>query len=114
MKQNNISSLPALDATRYERLFDVYQDDGGRFFYNILKTVNFDQENMSPDIYSIHIVQSKETYNLISYKKYNTINLWWLICAFNGINNPTKLPTPGTQLKILNVELVNKILNNIS
>ena len=114
MKQSTIPSLPTLDATRYEHLFDIYEDKDGRFFYNILKTVNFDQEDISPEVYTIHIVQPKETYNLISYKQYKTINLWWLICALNGISNPTKMPIPGTSLKILNVELVNNVLNNIS
>lgn len=114
MKQNNINSLPALDITRYERLFDLYQDTNNNYFYNILKTINFDQTNLTPEIYTLYTVTPGDSYPLISYKQYKTISLWWLICAFNDIQNPTKLPEPGTQIKILGVELVNNILNNIS
>lgn len=114
MKQNNITSLPNLEITRYERLFDVYEDENSIYFYNILKTINFYQENLAPEIYTVYTTLPGDSYPLISYKKYQTINLWWLVCAFNSIQNPTKLPSPGTKLKILNVELINNILNNIN
>ena len=113
MKQNAISDLPQLDITRYERLFNVYEDSNGMYFYNILGTVNFDNTNLNPEIYTTYTVLPGDSYPLISYKFYKTINLWWVICSFNNIDNPTKLPTPTTQLKILNVELVNTVLNTI-
>ena len=114
MKQNTVADLPSLNITRYERLFDIYEDKNNIYYYNILKTINFDQSNMSPDIYTIYTTTAGDSYPLISYKKYQTIDLWWLICSFNNISDPTKLPEPGTQLKVLGVELINNILNNIS
>lgn len=114
MRQNFIDDLPLLDVTRYENFFDIYEDENKLYFYNLLKTVSFDQENLDPQIYTTYTVQPKDTYPYISYKKYKTINLWWLICALNNIQNPTSFPEPGTSLKILNIELVNNVLNNIS
>jgi hypothetical protein len=114
MKQNTISTLPSLDITRYERLFDVYEDTDGLYYYNLLQTVNFNQTNLDPSIYSIYTVLPGDSFPFISYKLYKTINLWWLVCSFNNIHDPTKLPVPSTQLKILNIEFVNNILNNIS
>lgn len=114
MKQNTIDLLPELEITRYERLFDVYEDKNKLYFYNLLKTINFSQDNLSPEVYTLYTVQPGDSYPYISYKKYNTINLWWLVCSFNDIQDPTSLPAPGKQIKILNVELINNVLNNIN
>ena len=115
MKQNSISSLPKLESSRLENLFNVYLDaNTNTYFYNLLNTVNFKAESMSPSIYEIYTVVDGDSYNFISYKYYGTINLWWLICSFNGIQNPTKLPEAGTYLRILNREYVVNILTGIN
>lgn len=113
MKQTDISDLPLLASTRLERLFNIHKDSNGVYFYNLLNTINF-SEDMSPDIYENYTVQGGDTYAYISYKKYKTIDLWWLICTFNNIQNSTIMPQPGTQLKILNKDLINNILNAIN
>jgi len=114
MKQNSIQELPKLLHTRLEQLFDVYQTDSGEYFYNILNTVNFNTDNIAPYVYYQHTVMRGETYTVISHKYYNTINLWWLICSFNGIDDPTSLPVPGTVLNILFAKHVPNVLTQIS
>ena len=108
--QNDISTLPQLESFRYENLFNVYTDVNGRYFYNILSKVNFPQ-NMQPEFYSTYTVPANGMpWTYISYKIYNTILLWWLICAVNGIQNPVFLPQAGTQLKYLNPEYVRTVI----
>lgn len=115
MKQNNITDLPQLESSRYENIFNVYKDSSTDvYYYNILTTVNFDTANMSPSVYEMYTVEAGDSYTYISYKHYGTINLWWLVCSFNSIHNPTQLPTPGTSLKILNREHVVNILTRIN
>lgn len=111
MKQNNLSDINyKLSNQHYENIFNVYEDENLGYFYNLLKTVNFPKELRS-DSYNIYIIQPNDTWPLISWKVYNTIFLWWCICATNNIQNPTKMPPPGTEIKILNELYLRNILN---
>lgn len=38
--------------------------------------------------------------DLVSYKYYNTVEYWWLVCAANGIQCPFLEIVPGRELKI--------------
>ena len=113
MKQNNISELPRLEHSNLQRLFNVYQTDNGEYFYNILNTVNFNTDDMATYMYFTHKVVHNEPYTIISYKHYKTIHLWWLVAAFNGIQDPTQFPEPGSELKILSPEYISNILTRI-
>lgn len=113
MKQNDITDLPSINLSRVENIFNIYTDNN-LYFYNLLNTVNFDHTNISPIMYYEYNVRQGDTYTAISYRIYNTINLWWLICSFNNIDNPINIPEPGTRLKILYQNYVNEVLNTIS
>ena len=113
-KQNNISELPSLDKFRYENIFNVYQNTDDQYYYNILRKVNF-PENIDESYFTTYTVPSNYTpYTLISYKVYGTIYLWWLICAFNRINNPVYFPPAGSSLKVLKPEYVRSVLQSLS
>lgn len=112
-KQNNLTELVELDTFRYENLFNVYQNENQQYFYNLLAKVNFPEE-ISDEYYTTFTVNNDSIpYTLISYKVYNTISLWWLICAVNNITNPIDFPAPNTQLKILKTQYVRNVLQSI-
>jgi len=46
MKQNQIDSLPLLNSTNYENIFNVYQDEDSRYYYNLLQTAHEDKLNI--------------------------------------------------------------------
>lgn len=112
-KQNDIEELPPLKITRLENLFNIYLDEKNRFFYNLLRTVYFDEQSIPPEIYKYYTVMNGDTYTFISYKVYGTIDLWWLVCSLNNINNPTQIPEPGTRLKILFTDYLSNILTAV-
>lgn len=112
-RQNSIDELPSLESTRFENIFNVYKDDYGRYFYNILNTVNIDKE-LLPTYFTLHYPLKGESYTGISYAYYNTIDLWWIICAANNITNPTKPPAEHSPLRILNRDVVVAILTQIN
>ena len=114
MKHNEIIDLSPIESTKMENFFTVYQSASGEYFYNILNTINFKSDNIADYTYEWYTVVLGDTYTYISYKHYNTINLWWLICSFNNIQNPTALPQPGESIKILKVSYVNDILTTIN
>jgi len=112
-KQNNIPTLPTLSLLKLENLFNVY-NNGSYYFYNILGTVNIPQ-NLDRSTYAEYTVPSENMpWTLISYKVYNTMDLWWLICSTNNISNPIEFVKAGTVLKILTPEYVSSILQTIN
>jgi hypothetical protein len=42
------------------------------------------------------------------------MDLWWLICTYNQIQNPVTRPEPGTKLKILKSEYVSVVLSELN
>jgi len=112
MYQNNIKELKRLASDNYENIFSVYQDDTGRYFYNLLQTVNIPTD-LPKGYYDSYTVKYFDTWPLISYKVYETPNLWWIIVAANNILNPVIQPDQGTIIKILKTAAVRTILSEI-
>jgi hypothetical protein len=113
MFQNNIKSLPKLKNDDYANIFSLYTDNEGYYFYNLLQNVNIPTD-LPEGYYNVYNVVYGDTWPLISYKNYNTINLWWVILGTNNIINPTTLPQPGSEIKILKNRYVSLILSEIN
>jgi hypothetical protein len=113
MFQNTISDLPKLNNENYENIFNVYIDNNNYYFYNLLQTVVI-PDSLPEGYYDVYDVMYGDTWPFISYKVYNTPNLWWVILSTNKIIDPTTQPTPGGQLKILKSNYVSQILSQIS
>lgn len=113
MKQNEFSDLPKLSLYRYENFFNIYEDTSNDFkYYNILRNINLVPAN-NTDAEEPYYVKYNDTWGLISYKYYNTIDLWWLVCAYNQIENPTKMPDPGTEIKLLKPSFVSPVIQEL-
>jgi len=109
MKQSDLGSVPVLSDFRYENFLNVYQDVDGQYFYNLLQSINIIPPN-TDDIHDFYTVGINETWVYIAYKHYKTIELWWLICAYNQIIEPGNFPLPGTVLKILKPQYVSAVI----
>lgn len=111
-----VQSLLRLDnesAFAMERIFNLYKQQGSRhFFYNILNRVDF-PENIAPSTYTIYHTKPKEAWTLISYKFYKRIDLWWIIAAFNKIDNTFKQIKPGTRLMVPTPTMIRSIIDDI-
>ena len=113
MKQKDVTELPNLSMYRYENFFNLYKDNDSFYFYNILRNISlFPAENS--EVEDVYDTTFNDTWVLISYKYYNTIDLWWLVCAYNQIENPVKMPPPGTQLKLLKSRYVASVLSELN
>jgi hypothetical protein len=112
-KQNQLSDVTyTLSPQQYENIFNVYIDSDIGYFYNLLKTVNFPPD-LNSDVYDIYMIRPMDTWPLISWRMYNSIFLWWVICSVNNITNPLVMPSPGTEIKIVKTKYLQSILNNI-
>jgi len=113
MKQQNFTDLPSLSMYRYENFFNIYSDKNGNRFYNLIKSINV-VASQNTDVEDVYYTKPNDTWPLISYKYYNTMELWWLVCAYNDISNPTKMPELGTQIKLLKPSYVSFVIGQLS
>lgn len=113
MNQNQISDLPRLRTENYENIFNVHTDMNGQYFYNLLQIVVL-PPNLPKGYFNEYTVVYGDTWPLISYKNYETTNLWWVILIANDIADATNIVPPSTKLKILKPEIVSLVLNEIN
>jgi hypothetical protein len=112
-KQSDFEDLPKLSFYRYENFFNIHEDEYKNKYYNLLRSINIFPANDS-SAEDEYLVESGDTWVYISYKFYNTIDLWWLICEYNQIKNPTQLPEVGKKIKVLKKELVWAVISEIN
>ena len=115
--QDDISSLPALDITRYERIFKVHtasKEDKQFYFYNILNKIEF-PDNLQYDLLELYTAKSDEPLTTSSYKLYGDIDSWWLIYLLNKstIGNSFFLKG-GTQVQVIRSELRSMVYESIT
>ena len=112
MKQNEIKDLPKLDQEHFENMFNVYQNEDGTYYYNLLQTIVF-PSNLPANLFTTYNIRQGDTWPFISHKVYNTPNLWWIILLANGIMDPTAKLVPGNKLFIPVSIVVKEILSQI-
>lgn len=110
--QNNIPELIPLNNFRYENIFKMYQTKDKKYFYNIIKKIDL-LSNLDPSQFFYYPVPRKMPWTIISFNLYNTIELWWLLCLVNNIDNPVLQPSPGKVIRALKSNLVAPLISNI-
>lgn len=102
--------------TNYDlaNMFNVYDDNKLGPLY---KTYNLNRSIVIKGIGNIpatqittYTVKDGDNLNLISYRLYGTIELWWLLAKINNITNAVYNLIPGTVLYTLNKNIANQIL----
>ena len=112
-KQNDIKEIPTLlDAQNFENIFNIELDESGSYYYNTLRSISF-PDNIDSNSYTEYTTVPDDTWPYISWKQYQSVKLWWVICLVNNISNPVAQPEPGIVLKILTKSTVNSILQTI-
>jgi hypothetical protein len=111
--RNDINNLLNVSENCYENIFRMYTTTDNQYFYNLLNNVCLPVD-ISPSYFYVVKISRKTAWTVISYNEYKTMNLWWLICIVNNIQNPIDYPVPGTQLKIIYPQYVKTILDEIN
>ena len=113
---NNRRYTPDLSNVGYydkEEMFKIISDelDGSRY-YDLTDDIIIDVDTIDPSRYTLHTVSIGETPYSLSYKYYNTTQLWWVILVFNGIEDPFEIArSSGMVLKIPDDSLMSDIVN---
>ncbi len=94
-------------------IFEKISKDGGTT-YLLNKSLYIQSDNVPPQAIHIYEWSDADTWFLISYKIYGTIDLWWLLCKMNDIVSPIEKVEAGTKIKILKKEFLESILTYIT
>jgi hypothetical protein len=111
MKHNDIQDLDKINVENMENIFNVYQDENGMYFYNLLQTITF-PENLPLNLFA-YTVGYGDSWPLIAHRTLKTTGLWWMVCLVNNIINPVIAPTPGETIKIPIPAVVKEILTQM-
>lgn len=112
MKQNQIEELDSLRSENMENIFNVYQEDNGLYYYNLLQNIAFPTD-LPLNLFQPYSVTYGDTWPYISFKTLGSPNLWWIIMLANGIMNPLNAPQPGEYIKIPIPTVVNAVINQL-
>ena len=112
MKHNDVAVLPRLHPECLENLFNVYKDDSGSYYYNLIKALSLPSK-LPKTLYTTYTIAPGDTWPTISFKHYDTPNLWWLILYANNILDPTKKLIPGTTINVLIEDVAKEIIMQI-
>lgn len=87
----------------------------GKYEFNSNKTVIINgSQDASQELYFVHRFSIGDSWTSISFKYYDTTDLWWIICKFNNVVNPNIIPAIGTMIMIPKKDLVDFILREIT
>jgi len=85
----------------------IYRNESGEEFF---ETYYFSSWSFSPgDNYHTVTAGEEGRLDLISFKYYNTCDLWWVIAEVNDINHPIKDVTAGLTLRIPAFDAIFKV-----
>lgn len=116
-RPRNVRDLPTLGQDRYENIFRVYElekdADNVYLFWNITKRIEIDINTIDPDALIYYEIQNTFPWTSISYFIYRSQFLWWLLAALNNIQDVTSPPAPGTVIRAIKPEFVDRVLAEI-
>lgn len=98
---------------------------GTRSIINILGKTDFEGEEIinifnafrigedktaNVSFYDEYIVEDGDRWDRLSYKFYNTVQLWWLLAKYNDIKDPFTGLVVGEEIKIIKPSLISGLI----
>lgn len=97
----------------YSRIFNLYEDDDGQLYFNLLSDISIDG-TIDPNFYTEIFYNSEQNWYDLSFEYYGTTRLWWIILVANNIINPFTDIKTGDRIKILKKNIVTDILAELN
>lgn len=90
----------------------IHKNENNEYWMNPVGNINF--IGADSELLKEYRVVDGDNWPLISHKLYGNTELWWIIAELNSITDAfTQLPEPGGTLKVISVDLVWQILNDV-
>ena len=80
--------------SRYASFPYYYNTEDDKYVYGTTSQL----DRTSP--YTLYKVQKNDTYDSLALKFYNSPTYFWVICDFNGVQDPYLRPEEGARIKI--------------
>ena len=103
--------LPITSRLRLANILSDHEDEKFMNFFKSFTIVGSVKESVT--FYHTHNAEPSEWWDNISYKYYNTPDLWWLVCFMNETVNPYEDIDEGQQIKVLKETYLYVIFKNI-
>lgn len=109
-----IQDIPEIFSSsfRFENYFNIYENDNGTRFFNLLKNISIFPATNS-EIEEEYTVTSTDTWYSIAHRYYNNMNLWWILCLYNKETNPFKKFDSNNVIKVLKPNYVGLVLSEL-
>lgn len=116
---NQLPKAPSIELVSYENFFKLHiaeEENGDKIFFNLLKKIYIvdKSSDLNPKYFDTYVIDVDLPWVILSYNIYGTLNLWWLLCLANNIQDPTKNPEQGSYLRVIKPTYVELIVNTIS
>ena len=108
MKQNQISTLPTLQPTRYENLFDVIEQTlkGKKYYvYNLLNAMTL-PPSIDTQYLDTYTCNRKIPWTTLAYELYKNTDLWFIICLLNKDTVNKFYASPGEVITYLKPDYI--------
>lgn len=105
--------MTPLHSYDYANLFDVYTDEDGFSYFNLLNSLVIEGD-IDDSLYTEVFFNEEESWYGLSTRFYSTPRLWWTILIANNVINPFNDKKTGDKVKILKKEVITEILANIN
>ena len=87
---------------------------GNQYVYNIMSTFQIiDIDQIESSYFQYYTANPNDTWNLMSYNIYGTVDFYWLLLKLNDARDPTFDPIPGTRYRYVSESDVVEIVNSI-
>jgi hypothetical protein len=103
-----------LSITSFLNMFNIMEDDDKIKFMNIFRSYVVNSDILTDIMfYDVYEVEPDDWWELISYVLYESVNLWWINCLMNNVNNPFEEMEPGAGIKLLKDSYVPQLVREI-
>jgi len=113
LQKNSSDYGISLTTYNFANYFEIIPlKDGPIFNFHkgfIVKNIDY----MPISYYDSYQITEGDQWPLISYKFYGSVELWWVICKFNQIDDPLFLPNIGTYIKIPKKDIVLQLIEQL-
>jgi len=119
MKAQDIEELKKYVSKRdLATMFHIYPDSDlnvkNAEVYNIMRTLYvLNLKDIPKSYFKYYQVGKKDTWNLIAYKLYGSVELWWLLLKLNEIKDPTFEPEQDSYVRYISKENANRIIDTL-
>lgn len=78
---------------------------------NIFNTFSIGQGKLlNVSFFDEYIIENGDRWDLLSFKFYNTTQLWWVLAKYNTVKDPFTELVVGEQIKIIKPSLVSSLI----